>query len=303
MISRMIGTPVFSDRTEFSVPTTFTYDAARAFFPDVSELVFEPCASQIDVIRKVSEEQEVFGAVPIENSVHGEVVPTLDALLFEFSGFSIIGEVSLPITFDFFVNESTAVPRIAISHPHALAQCKRFIAEFGLAEQTTSSTAEACRLVATSGDSSIGAIASPDAGKLFDLTAWRRAIEDFSGAYTRFLVLSDRPYNCKAALGDYRSMIAVLPPSSGKGILAELTGAFSSNGMNILSIHTRPIKNSLGHYVFTLTIDGSILDGPGKRAVDGLRLANYRLKVLGVYPRPTGPTPAAPYATLPGFSV
>ncbi len=277
---------------------TFTHDAARAYFPEAADKQFEPCATPQDVIRKVAELADVYGVVPIENSIQGEVIPTLDTLLFEFSNVFVIGEVSIPITFGFFSISSDAKPKIAISHPHGLAQCKRFIAQNSLTEQTANSTADACRIVAERRDSSFGAIASLSAGPRFGLELCASAIEDFQGAYTRFLILSPQ---FVAPTGASKNMLAVLPPSASTGVLAELTGAFASRGINIFSIHSRPTKSAPGRYVFILTAEGTLVTGPTRLALESLLDQGYRIKVLGSYPLSAGSSPTAPYPNLPGL--
>lgn len=277
---------------------TFTHDAARRYFDDKADADFLPCATPQEVIRKVEEHQDDYGVVPIENSVHGEVITTLDALLFEFANVFIIGELSLPITFSFFSVSPSETPRIVLSHPHALAQCKKFIQRNALTEQGANSTADACRIVAERRDPSYGAIASPSAGGQFGLNAIERNIEDFKGAYTRFLMLSRR-FN--APTGDCKCMLAILPPSESPGVLAELTGTFFKNRINIFSIHSRPTKIAVGQYVFIITVGGTPTKGPTHKALEHLYDKGYRLKVLGAYASPGQVGPAAPYPSLPGL--
>jgi chorismate mutase / prephenate dehydratase len=277
---------------------TFTHDAARRYFLGKVETDFLPCATPQEVVRKVAEHKDDFGVVPIENSVHGEVITTLDALLFEFADVFIIGEVSLPISFSFFSVSPSATPRIVLSHPHALAQCKKFIQKNVLTEQGANSTADACRIVAERGDPSYGAIASPFAGGEFGLHMVETNIEDFNGAHTRFLVLSQHFH---APIGDCKCMLAILPPSNSLGVLAELTGAFYKNRINILSIHSRPTRIVIGQYVFIITAEGTPIEGPTKKALRFLCDKGYRLKVLGAYPSPGQIRLAAPYPSIPGL--
>lgn len=277
---------------------TFTHDAARRYFNDRADAEFQPCATPQEVIRKLDKHQSDYGVVPIENSVHGEVIPTLDALLFEFSNVFVVGELSLPITFAFFSVSSSENPRIVISHPHALAQCKAFIERNALTEQSANSTADACRIVAESGDPAYGAIASISAGNQFGLKLLDKDIEDFKGAYTRFLVLS-RQFH--APRGASKCMLAILPPSETAGVLSELTSVFSNNNINIFSIHSRPTRSAVGQYVFIITADGTPAEGPTRKAIDALYDRGYRLKILGAYLFPGHERPAAPYPNLPGL--
>ncbi|MEX3694384.1 prephenate dehydratase domain-containing protein [Paraburkholderia sp. BR14263] len=171
--------------------------------------------------------------------------------------------------------------------------------ETALTEQGANSTADACRIVAERGDARYGAIASPSAGGQFGLNTIESNIEDFRGAYTRFLMLS-RHFD--APTGDCKCMLAILPPSESRSVLAELTGAFARNRVNIFSIHSRPSKIAVGQYVFIITAAGTPMDGSTRKAVELLYDKGYRLKVLGAYAAPgdqVGPT--APYPSLPGL--
>lgn len=277
---------------------TFTHDAARSHFRNCAEVTFVPCGSPPEVLRRMKADSSTYGVVPIENSVYGEVIPTLDALCFEFDGIYVVGEVSLPVSFDWFGLASSSKPNTVISHPHALAQCKRFLSSEGLIEQSTSSTAEACRIVSERGDESLSAIASSAAGANFGLVTLRRTVEDFKDAYTRFLVVGGRLSADPLAK---RTMLAVLPPSNAKGILSEFSSVFAGFGVNILSIHNRPLRTGPENYLFVLTIEGSSAQGSPRAAIERLVELGYGIKLLGIYPGWRGRSPAAPWPHLPGL--
>lgn len=277
---------------------TFTHDAASMYFSNRADILLLPCSTPSEVLRKVQGDQGSHGVVPIENSVQGEVIPTLDALCFEFADVYVVGEVSLPVSFDWFGLAETSKPSTAISHPHGLAQCKRFIGSGGLQEQSASSTAEACRIVAERRDELLGAIASSGAGERFGLIALRRAVEDFPGAYTRFLVVGGAL--APTSLAD-RTMLALVPPSNSRGILAQFSRVLAAYDVNILNVHNRPLKTGPGNYLFVLTIEGTIVSGPPREALNELMGLGYGVKLLGVYPGWGGPSPAAPWPHLPGL--
>ena len=106
------------------------------------------------------------GIVPIENSIEGAVTATLDGLAFGRAGLRIIAEVLLPIHFDLFVPRVAARSRVreVLSHPHALAQCRKFIHTRKLATRSALSTAEACQTLRDRPMPGVGAIASGKAG-------------------------------------------------------------------------------------------------------------------------------------------
>lgn len=277
---------------------TFTHDAAKLFFEMSQGKVFLPCDTPPNVMQKMKASPSAYGVVPFENSIHGEVIQTLDALLFEFNEIYIVGEVSLPITFSLFGLTDRCKPEIVVSHPHALAQCKGFIREHKFIEQSCNSTADACRIVAERGSPDYAAIASATAGFMFKLAPIRTRIEDFHGAHTRFLVLSP---TLELSTGATKSMVAFISPSSSSGVLAQLTSAFARRAINIYAIHSRPTKSAVGQYVFTLTVDGSVSSGATREALLELLGFNFRIKILGTYSSAPGIYPVTPHANLDGF--
>lgn len=277
---------------------TFTHEAALLYFQNLTGGNFEACLTPPQVMQRLTSVKSGYGVVPIENSIQGEVIPTLDALCFEFSDIFIIGEVSLPVSFNFFGTDALAVPRVVMSHPHALAQCKRLIASRKLQEQTSSSTSEACRIVAERKDPAIAALASPSAGRQFGLTPLQVAVEDFVGAYTRFLILSK---HFEIGIGANQTMLALVSPSIDAGIIAEFSGTFAMAGVNILEIHTRPLRTGPGHYLFIMTVTGSPADKTTRGAVDSLLTRGYGIKILGTYCPWPGIQPAVRWPHIPGL--
>lgn len=277
---------------------TFTHDAARLYFSDQADPSFVPCPSPRDVMHQVAETGQCNGVVPIENSVHGEVIPTLDALCFERSDIFVIGEVSLEVTFNLFATAVDATPHTVLSHPHALAQCQRLIASRGLREQAVSSTAEACRRVSEQQDPSLCALAAPSAGERFGLSTLVSQAEDLSGAVTRFLVVNNQ-FTIDAQAD--RTMLALLPPATGVGVLAQFSSAFAEVGVNICHLHARPLRTGPGQYLFILSVSGSPLESPTREALDRLTTRGYLVKLLGTYRSWPGPQPTAPWPRVPGL--
>src|SRR5690606_36289253 len=93
------------------------------------------------------------GVVPIENSIEGSVAVTLDVLVHEVD-LQINGEVDLPIRHHLIAKPGVALNEIqeVLSHPQALAQCRRNLERLlpGVLQSATTSTAEAAKLVKAS---------------------------------------------------------------------------------------------------------------------------------------------------------
>jgi chorismate mutase/prephenate dehydratase len=107
---------------------TFSEQAAKKFFFSTPATFIE-CPSIPDVFRAVEVEDANFGVVPVENSLEGSVNLVLDLLVN--SNLKIFGEIEEKISHNLIVKPGTKIEdiKIVISHPQALAQCRKFIEE------------------------------------------------------------------------------------------------------------------------------------------------------------------------------
>lgn len=248
----------------------------------------QPLATVAEVHDAVSAGTADVGVVAIESSVEGYVVPSLDALVGS-SDVVAVDEVVLDVSFDAFVRPDHGELREVSAHPHGLAQCAGFVAESGLRPVPSSSNAAACR---DAGPHTV-ALGPSLCGDLYGLDMHARAVEDFRGGRTRFLVLAPRdsaPDHLEAArtggVAAWRTMLAVTPLRVGPGVLARITDTFARAGVNMSSLITRPLKAQQGVYVFVITLDEAAWE-PGARAVLAEMLAaGDSLKTLGVFPAP-----------------
>ena len=283
---------------------TFTHQAALTWADagvlDVlrgADLV--PLATVGDICARAASGEVEAGVVAIENTVEGYVAPSLEAIMGA-TNVIAVDEVVLGISFDAFVHPDATGEFAEVSaHPHGLAQCGGFVTRSGLTPIPATSNAAACR------DIMVHQIALGPAicGELYGLRTHARAVEDFHGARTRFLLLTQRTPvrdsagSSRAALAldprsrrdeqpsaGWRTMLAVTPHLTGPGVLARITQAFGASGVNLSSLITRPLKAQEGKYVFVITVDAAPWE-PSARAVFGALLeAGDSLKTLGVYP-------------------
>lgn len=256
-----------------------------------------PLTTVKDVHDAVAAGSADVGVVAIESSVEGYVVPSLDALVGS-PDVVAVDEVVLDVSFDAFVRPGHGELTEVSAHPHGLAQCARFVAAQGLVPVPATSNAAACR---DAGPHTV-ALGPRLCGELYGLDTYARAVEDFRGGRTRFLVLArraDAPEHLArsqdAGERSWRTMLAITPVVTGPGVLARITTAFGDRGVNMSSLITRPLKAQQGRYVFVVTCDEAPWQ-PGTRAVlDDLLAAGHSLKTLGVFPAGAGS-----YAALDG---
>jgi prephenate dehydratase len=266
---------------------TFAHQAValvRSAGPDVRP---EPRATVVSVLEAVEDGDAEFGVVPFENSVEGQVNLTVDVLVHDAERIQVCEEVVLDVTFGAYrrPGSDAVAPRAVASHPVGLAQCRRWVHDSGLAVRETSSTAEACRLVAEGADDGLVAVASPEAAARWGLEAVATGVEDFPGAQTRFVVVGRGP---AAPTGRDRTMVVLTPPNDRAGVLLAALEQLSGRSLNLSAIASRPLRARLGEYCFLLIVDAHLEDAPVTEAFAALRADGFTVKVLGAYPQWAG---------------
>ncbi|MEJ7845366.1 MAG: prephenate dehydratase [Acidimicrobiales bacterium] len=282
--------PAASVRIAYLGPEgTFTHQAIARARGLPAGMVAVAATTVADVVEAVAGGDAAFGIVPFENSVEGQVNLAVDTLIAHADRVRVRDEVVLGVTFGSYRHPHDHGPVSGVlSHPVALAQCRRWLraAGPGVAHHETSSTAEACRIVATGGRPGLVAVASPIAAATFGLVAVAEGIEDVPGAETRFVVVGA---DDAEPTGADRTMALVTPPSEGAGILLRVLRPISDRGVNISAIASRPLRARLGTYCFLLVVDRHRRDPDLAAALAELEADGATVRHLGSYPAWTSP--------------
>ena len=260
---------------------TFTEAALRTITGGSDQLT--PCSNVTAALDAVRSGQADFALVPIENSVEGVVARTLDELAIG-EPLIIVGEVLLPVTFALMVRDANAEVKKIATHPHAEAQCRKYIAKhYPNAEIiTTNSTAAAAEALANGQFDA--AVASEIAAETYGLTVLNKNIGDAEGAVTRFVLVS-KPGSIPAPTGFDRTSLAAFIGIDHAGALLEVLTEFAVRGVNLTFIQSRPTGRELGHYHFIIDAEGHINDARVGDALTGLRRICEDIRFLGSYPR------------------
>lgn len=260
---------------------TFSHQAAVVWGSRVGAVAFLPVDSLPEVIQAVHKGQSQAAVLPLENSIEGSVNLTLDLLLEE-PELRIIGEVVLEIR-HCLAGRTRELEKIeeVWSHPHALAQCRRFLAGHlpGVRLCAASSTAEAMRVAASREE--VAAIGSPFAAALYQLHILYKGIEDYPGNKTRFVVVGR---DTLEGGGPYKTSLVLAVPENRPGGLYEVLRYFAEAGINLTRIESRPTKKELGEYLFFLDCEGHADLEPLSGVLAALEPRTALLKVLGSYP-------------------
>ncbi len=256
---------------------SFSHLAATGKFGQSVE--YEPVNLIRSVFDEVSREHADFGVVPIENSVGGGVIDTLDAL-FE-TDVQICAEINRSIHHNLLALCALKDVQRVYSKPEVFAQCSRWLGETGLAAKTipvasTSSAAELARKEAGS-----AAIGSTLAAELYELTIVCDNVEDTTHNVTRFFVIGRKP---TGRTGDDKTSLAFTTKDE-PGALVNVLLALREPGVNMSFIESRPSKKRNWEYYFFVDVKGHQAEAHVQQAIEAARKHCLRLNVLGSYPR------------------
>lgn len=264
---------------------TFTEDALRAAGGGGHEAVLTSTVPDaIDAVRYGRADRAL---VPFENSIEGSVRPTLDALAQNAGEVTIVGEHDHPVRVNLIARSEIALEDVTevISHPQPLAQCARFLRESlpRAGTRSADSTAEAVRLVSES-DAPLAALGARSAADLYGCVILRERVEDEGGNITRFVWIA--PAGARAE-GDGPWKTSLVFSELGEdhpGALVAALLEFSSRGVNLSRIESRPRRNELGRYMFFIDAEGPVDSADVAAAIEGLRSQAESVEILGSYP-------------------
>jgi len=265
-------------------PGTFTEEALERFIKDSSSIEKIPCTTVEEVIKSVDKGNVDAGIVPLENSIEGSVNITLDILTFE-SEAKIIGEVTIPIRHSLIGKSKVKTGDIKklISHPHATAQCRKFVSTYLKDAEiiAANSTAEAVKILQEE-NSDIAAIGTKTAAKIYGLKIIESDIEDNKDNKTRFVFIGNK---IQEKTGNDKTSIVCFLKEDRPGSLYKILKEFASRNINLTRLESRPAKKNLGDYVFMIDLDGHLHDKNVFEAIEALRRDVYLVKTLGSYPK------------------
>ena len=265
---------------------TFTEDALREAAAGQD---FEPLrtATVHDAILAVEEGVAARALVPFENSIEGSVRSTLDSLAFETTEVTIVGEHDYEVRAQLIARRPLELESIdvVLSHPQPLAQCARFLRQrLPQAERrNATSTAEAVRVVCES-DRPWAAIGARAAADLYGGKVLLEGIEDEAGNVTRFVWIAPSGTEPSGA-GEWKtSLVFSELGEDHPGALVDALREFSSRGVNLSRIESRPLRQGLGRYMFFCDLEGSAAEEPVAESIAALRTKAESVRILGSYP-------------------
>ncbi|TWT26250.1 prephenate dehydratase [Planomicrobium sp. CPCC 101110] len=266
---------------------SFTHMAALKVFPDGSLLPFTTIP---ECIEAVAEGRVDYAVVPLENALEGSVPLTIDYLFHEVQLF-VTAEVLSPIEQHLLVHPENRYAdsfEAIYSHPHALAQCHKFL--FYTYKTTPleqfSSTSAAAKMVSELPERPIAAIGNEFSAEKYGLDILHRDIHDFHFNHTRFFVLSRENHKLDARGHDEQiktTLMISLPEDDRSGVLHQVLSVFSWRKLNLSKIESRPLKTGLGNYFFIVDVLEDENAAMMKGAFEELAAIGCSVKSLGSY--------------------
>ena len=264
---------------------TFT-EAALQQVPEAAGKTWRPVNNVGEALGDVVEGRSVAAMIAIENSIEGGVSASQDALAV-IPNLRIIGEYLVPVNFVLVARPGTVLADVKVinAHPVAYGQTHLWL-DAKLPSHghlpATSNVAAAAALFEN--DFADAAVAPPGITAHHDVVVLAENIGDNPNAVTRFVLVSRTEELPPPTGADKTSIIAELPDNKA-GRLVEMLEQFSTRGVNMSLLESRPIGDALGRNRFVIDLDGHVLDERVSDALLGLKRFSPNVIFLGSYPR------------------
>jgi len=259
-------------------PGSFSHEAAIKLAADARIVPFSISSEVFAALARGSVDAAV---IPIENSLAGSVSEHFDLMLTH--DFSIVRETLLRIKHNLIGISGAALDHIdrVFSHPVALAQCRRFLAQHPTMESFAFyDTAGSVKQLVELRDRHAAAIASEAAARYYGAQILASGIEDNPENFTRFFFLRRAADVLHDPAANKLSLAFSVENRPGTLVAALLE--LAKEGTNLTKIESRPVHGHPWEYVFYVDCQ---LKAPedATRAISALRAHCSMVKELGRY--------------------
>lgn len=257
------------------------YSEAAAYEHFGADIQTLPCESFDNVFHSVQTGSVEYGLIPIENSLAGSIHRNYDLLLQ--NELVVVGEHYLPIHHCLIAHPGSRLEQIrkVISHPQALAQCEQYLRSLhDVKVEPAYDTAGSVKILQASGDSSVAAIASKRAARIYGMQILAECIEDHATNITRFLAIHKQAVDP----GPSAKTSIVFALDNQPGSLFKALSVFALRNINLTKIESRPLVGRPWEYLFYIDFEGAQDAANCSRALSHLSEYAAMLRVLGSYP-------------------
>ncbi|HKP42338.1 prephenate dehydratase [Mycobacterium sp.] len=242
-----------------------------------------PTESTQSALAAIRSDDADYACVPIENSIEGSVVPTLDTLA---SGtpLQIFSELTLDVSFTIAVRPGTSAADVktVAAFPVAAAQVRNWLAHHLPKAQLVPANSNAAAAHDVADGRADAGVSTALAAERNGLTALATDVVDEPNARTRF-VLAGPPGPPPERTGADRTSV-VLRLDNVPGALVSALTEFAIRDIDLTRIESRPTRTELGTYVFFLDCVGHIDDDAVAEALRALHRRCVDVRYLGSWP-------------------
>ncbi len=283
---------------------TFTEEAllSSAVVDAVEPVPFAGIYETVAALRRGDVDWAV---VPIENSLEGSIVVSLDLLASDPEDVEIVGEALVRVRHSLIASGPLELAQIetVLTHPQVPGQCTRFLrGELAHARVLAAgSTAEAVRMVVGEGRFDRAALGTALAARIYGGTIVREGVEDREDNETRFVWLARvgetrrAPLREESAAGEWKTSLVFWGLGAEQpGWLLRCLEEFARRDINLTRIESRPLRERMGTYMFFIDLAGSREEARVADAIAGLREGCEEVRILGSYRSAVRPAPPAP---------
>ncbi|MBK8190894.1 MAG: hypothetical protein IPK79_10645 [Vampirovibrionales bacterium] len=270
---------------------------ARAVFSGAS---LQPYPTLYALLEAVDAQAVAVALLPVENSLQGAVVESMEAVGLDRFSLNVHLECLLPIQHALIrqpqaaaadaLNDTTTLAGLTgvMSHPQALAQCRETLRALlgpDVTLEPTASTADAVRQLALR-DAAWAALGSREAARLHAMRVVREDVSDSPDNVTRFWLASstrqtlrlpvwpDLPVKTSLCIG----------LQDRPGALMEILLGLKAYDLNMSRIESRPSRRRLGEYLFYVDVDGDLRDPRLERIVMFMEADKTYFRMTSAYP-------------------
>ncbi len=242
-----------------------------------------PTESTLAALAAVRSGDADYACVPIENSIEGTVLPTLDDLAIG-TPLQIFAELTLDVSFTIVVRRGTPAADVATiaAFPVAAAQVRHWLAAHLPNAQVVPANSNAAAAHDVSHGRADAGVSTALAAERYGLTVLAADVVDEPNARTRF-VLAGQPGPPPDRTGADRTSV-VLRLDNVPGALVSAMTEFAIRDIDLTRIESRPTRIELGTYIFFLDCVGHIDDDSVAEALKALHRRCTDVRYLGSWP-------------------
>ena len=223
-----------------------------------------------------------YGIVPVENSSYGSVKDVYKLL--QERDVYITRSIRINVRHELLANPGTKLSEIKeiYSHEQAIGQCEQFLKSLPDSVKIipVTNTAAAAKMVANSDRNDVAAIASHEAGQLYNLKTVRDNIMDSANNYTRFISIRTKP----AVYPGANRISLIFTTEHKPGALYDIISMVSALDLNMVKLESAPLVGSDFEFAFYMDLHASVWDDGVLAMLAYLERTCDSFKYLGNYP-------------------